>query len=116
MDSKVEKLVWNMALEVYGDSLSLIVSEALVGYKRSPGFDELARLYQGTAGYQALSILTEALKRRWPNYRLAHSAEYVELRFRLRSHLREYLLRRLVLDGAGAPVLMDAHFAGDLGV
>lgn len=65
MDSDVEKLVWERAWQVYADSLSLILSEALVGYKRTSGFDDLTRLYEATLGGETLMSLKHALKLRW---------------------------------------------------
>ncbi len=116
MASDVERLVWERASEVYSDSLGPILNEALAGYNRSPGFDELTRLYRSTSGDWAMAILTEALERRWPNDIVERSGLYVELRSRLRSYLREYLLRKIVLEGRGTLVLRDALFAGDVGV
>lgn len=66
MDSDVEALVWERASQVYADSLSLILSEALLGYKRTAGFDDLTRLYEATLGGETLMSLRNALKLRWP--------------------------------------------------
>ena len=103
-------------MQPYGDSLGSDLGEALADYNRAPGFDELTRLYRSTTGYQGLEILIEALKRRWPNDRVERYELYVQLRFRLRSPLRDYLLRRIVLEHPDIPVLRDALFAGDVGV
>ena len=67
MDSDVERLVWERASEVYGHFLGSILSDALTGYNRSPGFDEMSRLHRSTVGQEALVILMEELVRRWPN-------------------------------------------------
>lgn len=116
MDSDVEKLVWERASQVYADSLSLILSEALVGYKRTSGFDDLTRLYEATLGGETLKSLRHALKLRWPAGDLGYSEPYVELRSRLRSYLAQYLMRKLVFEHEDTPALRDAFFAGDLGV
>ena len=108
MDSDVERLVWEKASEAYGDSLGSILNEALAGYNRSPGFDELTRLYPSTVGDGALAILTQALSRRSPNDYVERSRLYVELRSPLRSYLTWYLLRRIVHERRGIPVLRDA--------
>ena len=86
----MEKLVWERAWQVYADSLSLILSEALVGYKRTSGFDDLTRLYETTLGGETLMSLRHALKLRWPASDVGHTEPYVELRSRLRSHLTQY--------------------------
>lgn len=116
MDSDVEKLVWERAWQVYADSLSLILSEALVGYKRTSGFDDLTRLYEATLGGETLMSLKHALKLRWSDSDVGHAEPYVQLRARLRSYLAQYLLRKLVFEHKGTPALRDAFFAGDLGV
>lgn len=107
--------MWEMASQVYGDTLGEILSLALAGYKRSSGLDDLTRLYPNTAGHQVLPILRKALLVRWPNVDFGQSELCVELRSRLRSHLNQYLLRRLVFEHAAPPVMRDALFGADVG-
>lgn len=116
LDSDFEQLVWSTAWQVYGESLSMILSEALACYKRTAGFDDLTRLYPITAGCEMLLILREALIRRWPNGHFGHSDSCVEMRSRLRSHLLHFLLRRLVNEHSGTHALRDALFGVDLGI
>lgn len=116
MGGSVEERVWERAWEVYGDSLALVLDDALAGYSRSPGFDELTRVHYNTVGREGLQLLTQALGRRWPSNSGGQSDLYVEIRARLRSHLHEYLLRRIVLERQETPDLRDALFAGDVGV
>ncbi|PIB53736.1 hypothetical protein [Pseudomonas sp. 2822-17] len=116
MDSDVETLVWKRASQVYADSLSLILSKALLGYKRTSGFDDLTRLHEATLGGETMMILRHAIKLRWPASDVGYSDPYVELRSRLRSYLTQYLLRKLVFDHEDTPALRDAFFAGDLGM
>jgi hypothetical protein len=115
LNSDVEKRMWEMASQVYGDALGEILSLALAGYKRSSGLDDLTRLYPNTAGHQVLPILRKALLVRWPNVDFGQSELCVELRSRLRSHLNQYLLRRLVFEHAAPPVMRDALFGADVG-
>jgi len=115
LDGDVERLMWEMAWKVYGDSLSGILREALSGYKRSAGFDELTRLYCSTARQEALPILREALLECWPDGDFRRSELCVEMCSRLRSHLSQCLLRRLVIKHAAPPILRDALFGVDLG-
>ena len=115
MDGDVEKLMWEMAWKVYGDSLGEILSQALAGYKRSSGFDDLTRLYYSTAGHQALPVLREALLGCWPDGDFGQSELCVEMRSRLRRHLSQCLLRRLVTEHAAPPTLRDALFGADVG-
>ncbi|MCU1733856.1 MULTISPECIES: hypothetical protein [unclassified Pseudomonas] len=115
LNSDVEKRMWEIAWQIYGDPLGEILSLALAGYKRSSGFDDLTRLYPNTAGHQVLPILREALLRCWPDGDFGQSELCVEMRSRLRSHLIQYLLRRLVTKHAAPPILRDALFGVDLG-
>ncbi len=39
LNSDVKKQMWEIAWQVYGDSLGEILSLALAGYKRSAGFE-----------------------------------------------------------------------------
>ena len=107
--------MWEIAWQIYGDPLGEILSLALAGYKRSSGFDDLTRLYYSTAGHQALPVLREALLGCWPDGDFGQSELCVEMRSRLRSHLIQYLLRRLVTKHAAPPILRDALFGVDLG-
>ncbi|MNF61229.1 hypothetical protein D3C84_428670 [compost metagenome] len=116
MDSDVERLLWIKARQIYGDSLSTILSEALLVYKRAVGFDHLTRLYSSTAGSETLLILRQALIRRWPSGHFGHPDSCVEMRSRLRSYLTQFLLRRLVSEHPDSSVLRDAMFGLDLGV
>jgi hypothetical protein len=116
LDSDAEKQVWTHAWELYGDSLSAILREALATYKRAAGFDDLTRVYESTTGRGALLALKRELSLRWPRNNFGQSHSCVELRSRLRSYLSEYLLRRIVLEQQGASSLRDALFAGDLGL
>lgn len=52
---------------------------------------------------------------RWPNDSFGESEPWVELRSRLRSHINQFLLRRLVNQHAAPLTLRDALFGVDLG-
>ncbi|MDV9033404.1 hypothetical protein Q7C30_015030 [Pseudomonas sp. RAC1] len=43
-------------------------------------------------------------------------ANYIELRWQLRMHLKQYLGERLVRDGFAFSAIRDEHFAADLGL
>lgn len=108
--------MWEHAWKVYGDSLSTILRQALVTYKRTAGLDDMNRLYSSMAAYPVLLILRKELIMRWPGGFFGDSDSCVELRSRLRSHLNQYLLRRIVHEHQAAPVLRDALFGLDLGI
>lgn len=104
----VERLVWSRASEVFGDALIPILSEALAGYKRASGYDVMTRVYENTVGVQALMALKHALRLHRPCNEIEQREGYVELRSRLRSHLGNYLLHKIVLEEKGTPALRDA--------
>ena len=116
MKIDVERLMWEKVWRAYGGSLAMILRQALMGYKRTPGLDDLTRLYPSTVGHQGLLMLKAELMLRWPNEHFGHSDWCVELRSRLRSHLNQNLLRRLVHEYPDTPALRDALFAVDVGV
>ncbi len=116
MQDEVEKPLWEQSWRGFGDSLSVVLSEILADYKRSAGFDEMQRLYLSTIGAEALQALRQALVRQWPTSNLGCSQSFIELRPRLREHLNQSLLRRLVHENRATPALRDALFARDLGV
>lgn len=116
MQDEVAKLLWEQSWQVFGKSLSKVLGEALASYKRSAGFDEMQRLYPSAVGDEAFQVLRQALMRQWPHGHGQSSHAYVELRGRLREHVEQYLLRRLVLGNQVVPALRDVLFAADLGV
>lgn len=116
MNVEVERLVWLESWRRCGDSLRVILSEALSRYNRTPGYDERTRLHASIVGTEALDALREALLLRWPKGSVEQSELYIEMRARLRSYLTEYLLRRMVPDHPDSPFLRDALFAIDLGI
>jgi hypothetical protein len=87
----------------------MVLSEILAGYKRSTGFDEMQRLYPSTIGAEALQALRQALVRQWPTSNLGCSQSFIELRSRLREHLNQLLLRRLVHENRATPVLSETR-------
>lgn len=85
LDSDAEKRVWEHAWQLYGDSIGAFLREALAGYKRAAGFDDLTRLHESTTGSQGLLLLKQELNLRWPRHNFGQSDACVELRSRLRS-------------------------------
>lgn len=116
MQDEVANLLWEQSWQVYGESLSKVLSEAFASYKRSAGYDEMQRLYPSAVGDEAFQVLRQALIQQRPKVNGESSHAYVELRGRLKEHVEQYLLRRLVLGNQVAPALRDALFAADLGV
>jgi hypothetical protein len=116
LDSDLEKQVWLCSSQVLGDSLSEVLREGLMTYKRAAGFDDLTRFHESIAGREVLMVLKRELQARWPRMKVDDSEMYIELRSRLRSYLYQYLLSRVVLEQRGTPVLRDALLASDLGL
>lgn len=110
-----EARVWHRAWEAYGNALSDILDEALCSYKRIGGFDEMTRLHSSAAGADVLVLLRQAMVNRWPGT-AADPESYVAIRFRLRAHIVDFLLYKLVIDQHETPALREAYFAADLGL
>lgn len=62
----------------------MILRQALMGYKRTPGLDDLTRLYPSVVGDEALMMLRRELILRWPDGYFGRSNLCVELRSRPR--------------------------------
>lgn len=60
MQDEVANLLWEQSWQVYGESLSKVLSEAFASYKRSAGYDEMQRLYPSAVGDGFSSFETSA--------------------------------------------------------
>ncbi|WP_152343443.1 hypothetical protein [Pseudomonas syringae] len=111
----LEALIWKQAAHVFGANLTQIISAALDVFKREPGLDDLNRMYESVIGRDAFAALAAAML---PG-RGEESTPYdgiIEIRSRMRWHLRTHLLRKLVADGVATAQMRDSLFSSDLGL
>lgn len=81
-----------------------MLREALASFRRRPGYDDPTRVDHvalSSLGFKYLgTVLEQSPRHIWDV---------------LRSHLNQYLLRRLVFEHAAPPVMRDALFGADVG-
>ncbi|SDS62275.1 hypothetical protein SAMN04490210_3074 [Pseudomonas sp. bs2935] len=105
--------MWISAAAYYRDSLTSIVTDAVISYRRSPGLDSLTRIYELDVGAIAFAVL----ERVPPKASLPRTdSSYIPVRQRLRSHVSYHVLKRLVNDQAVPAELRDTLFSIDLGL
>ncbi|HDS1794709.1 MULTISPECIES: hypothetical protein [Pseudomonas] len=108
-----EAQVWTCAAAYYHDSLTSIVTDAVISYRRSPGLDSLTRIYKQDVGAIAFAVLERVL----PSANVpCTDTSYIPVRQRLRSHVSYHVLKRLVRDQAVPTELRDTLFSIDLGI
>ncbi|MDT8923346.1 hypothetical protein RBE51_10995 [Pseudomonas taiwanensis] len=113
----MERLVWDIAVQVYGGDLPAILNDLLNGYARSPGIDSIARLTPGcigSQGYVALLTSLRASNRR--DVRFFDQGWHLELRSRLRHYLYRGLQRSLVANEVAPEALVEDLLGYDLGM
>lgn len=114
MVDNLESAIWRLAAQRYGDELSGIVTDALSGYKRAPGFDGNTRLHLNDLGPEAFGCLLSGLIEHVRDVEARDG--YVCIREALRGHLRDHLLWRLIRDGWATGAMRDGAFSQDLGI
>ena len=108
-----EAQVWTCAAAYYHDSLTSIVTDAVISYRRSPGLDSSTRIYKQDVGAIAFAVLERVL----PSANVpCTDTSYIPVRQRLRSHVSYHVLKRLVRDQAVPTELRDTLFSIDLGI
>lgn len=112
--AELENEVWHCAARSYGQALPDVIRGALRTYARSPGHDDMTRLYRTTVGDAAFRALQICLNDDWGNDDPLSSVLWV------RQHKRDYLyycvLQRLASDQLATYEMSNARFAMDLGL
>lgn len=111
----LETAIWVVASQAYGPSLKSTIAQALSRYRRSPGHDDMTRLYSGPIGPEAFEALGLALAQAMPN-RGPDQIGYLEIRSRLRWHLASHLQRCLINDGYATSAMREDLFGTELGL
>lgn len=115
MEDEIEFEVWRSVQQECGASAFVrIVEEAVGSFKRDPGYDPIVRLHASGIGAEGIRVLRNVLKRR--DIYAGPSASYVEIRSRLRVHLRHQLQRHLVESGRATDEMKVDHLGRDLGL
>lgn len=112
----IESEIWRQACSQYAGQLAPILHDALCCFGRKPGLDDLTRVHLVTLTNLGFELLGEALECHSRKAWHVRHANYIELRWQLRMHLKQYLRERLVRDGFAFSAIRDEHFAADLGL
>ena len=115
MEDELEIKVWRSAQQACDAPAFVRLVEAAVGsFKRDPGFDPSVRLHGAGIGAESIRVLRDVLKRR--DIYAGPTADYVELRSRLRMHLRDQLQLHLMGAGQATDEMKDDQLERDLGL
>lgn len=115
MEDELEIKVWRTAQQVYDMAAFVrLVEEAVSSFKRDPGFHPALRLHASGIGVESIRVLRDVLKRR--DIYAGPTADYVEIRSRLRVHLRHQLQRHLMESGQATDEMRDDYLGRDLGL
>jgi hypothetical protein len=115
MEDELEIKVWRTAQQAYDMAAFVrLVEEAVSSFKRDPGFDPALRLHASGIGVEGIRVLRDVLKRR--DIYAGPTAGYVEIRSRLRVHLRHQLQWHLMDSGQATDEMRDDYLGRDLGL
>lgn len=112
---ELELKIWRSAQQAW-DAVAFVrlVEDAVGSYKRYPGFDPTVRLYSSGIGVECIRVLRDVMKRH--DIYAGPSADYVELRSRLKMHLSYLLQWHLVKNGLGTDEMKEDQLEKDLGL
>lgn len=115
MEDDIEFKVWRSAQQECDSAAFLrLVEEAVGSFKRYPGFDPTVRLHALGIGTESIRVLCDVMKRH--DIYTGPPAGYVELRSRLKMHLRRHLQWPLIETGLATVEMKDDHLGRDLGL
>jgi hypothetical protein len=115
MEDGLEIKVWRSAQQAYDMAAFVkLVEQAVSSFKRYPGFDPTVRLHASGIGAESIRVLRDVMKRR--DIYTGPSADYVELRSRLRMHLRDQLQMHLMKSGQASDEMKEDQLGRDLGL
>lgn len=115
MEQDIELEVWRLAQQTCDTMVFVgLIEKAIDGFKRNPGYDPLLRLHISWIGEQGIRVLRDVMTRR--DLYSGQSASYVELRSRLKNHLRNQLQCHLVAVGQATDNMQDDQLGRDLGL
>jgi len=115
MEDEMEIKVWRTAQQAYDMAAFVrLVEEAVSSFKRDPGFDPALRLHASGIGTESIRVLRDVLKRR--DIYAGPTAGFVEIRSRLRMHLRDQLQLHLMGAGQATDEMKDDQLERDLGL
>ncbi|UVM47730.1 hypothetical protein LOY38_14865 [Pseudomonas sp. B21-015] len=118
MHSELESEVWLSVQQTCdAKTFEALIQRIVDSFKRHPGFDPLVRLYASDIGPLGVQVLRAVLRQRGlhPEYCIDVPG-YLELRSRLKDHLRSQLQWYLVKGGHATEVIQEDQLHRDLGL
>ena len=118
MHGELESQVWLSVQKTCGvTAFEALIQRAVDSFKRHPGFDPLVRLHASHIGQLGFQVLRDVLRSRGVRYE--YSADipgYLELRSRLKEHIRCQLQEYLVRGGHSTEDMQEDQLGRDLGL
>ena len=118
MYGELESQVWRSAQQVCdATTFEALIQQAVNSFKRLPGYDPLLRLHASDIGLSGIQVLRDVL--RSSGIRSEHCANlpgYLELRSRLKHHIRCQLQEYLVRGGHSTETMRQDQLDRDLGL
>ena len=117
MHSELESQVW-LSVQQVCDAVTFqaLLLRAVDSFKRSPGYDPVLRLYESDIGQSGVQILRDVLHRRGIRLQGTDLPGCLELRSRLKHHIRCQLQQYLVSGGHSTEEMNQDQLARDLGL
>lgn len=115
MEDEIESQVWRTAQQACSKvSFARLLEEAVASFKRVPGLDPIVRLHASRIGAESIRVLRDALKHH--DIDAGPTESYVELRSRLRIHLRDHLQLHVIKMSFASDELKADLLERDLGL
>lgn len=116
MNRELESEVWLSAQQAC-DALTFeaLIQRAVDSFKRHPGYDPLVRLHASDIGPLGVQVLRAVLRQRGLESCIDVPG-YLELRSRLKDHLRSQLQWYLVKGGHATEEIQEEQLQRDLGL
>ena len=118
MHSELESEVWLSVQQTCdAKTFEALIQRIVDSFKRHPGFDPLVRLHASDIGPLGVQVLRAVLRQRGLHPESCIDVPgYLELRPRLKEHLRSQLQWYLVKGGHATEVIQEDQLHRDLGL
>jgi len=115
MQDELESQVWLLVQKTCDQpKFAQLIDDAVCSYKREPGLDSLVRLHASSIGLNGVRTLHEVMQLR--GFDAGGTEGYVELRQRLKTHLRDQLQWHLVMSELAGDEIKENQLEKDLGL
>ncbi|VVN78695.1 hypothetical protein [Pseudomonas fluorescens] len=118
MHSELESQVWRLVQQACDATMfDALIQHAVDSFKRPPGFNPLVRLHASDVGQLGLQTLREVLHSRGVRSEATlERPDCLQLRSRLKDHIRWQLQEYLVRGGYSTEEMQEDQLGRDLGL